>query len=198
MPASETDRPSGSQDPVADFVDVARIQTTHGRHGEVAADLLTDFPERFQPGLMVLAGDGESQRQLRVASAWIHNTGRRRRVILQFEGVSTLTQAETLRGYMIRVQREQRWPLPAGQLYISDLIGCTVLEGEKSIGTIEGWQETGGVPLLRVASAKGELLVPYTSEICTAVHVDRREIRVSLPEGLLELNSANRPSRSDD
>ena len=189
------DQPCGDQ-PAPQLIAVAHIQTTHGRHGEVAADLLTDFPDRFHAGLSVLVGEGERRRQLRIESAWIHKTGSGRRVILKFEGVDTLTEAETFRGCAVQVTSAQRHPLSEGQVYVSDLIGCTVLDDKEIIGTVEAWDETGGVPLLRVAGSQGEILIPYTPEICCAVETDKREIRVRLPEGLRGLNSQSERGRA--
>ncbi|MBI3697084.1 MAG: ribosome maturation factor RimM, partial [Acidobacteria bacterium] len=55
------------------------------------------------------------------------------------------------------------------------------------LGEVEGWMETGAVPLLRVAGAGREVLVPFAASICVAIDPDERVIRVELPEGLEEL-----------
>ncbi|MBI3934285.1 MAG: 16S rRNA processing protein RimM [Acidobacteria bacterium] len=176
---------SESNDPEAEYVAIACIQTTHGRHGEVAADLLTDFPERFVPGLKVLIVGPGLRRSCSVEAAWFHKG----RVILKFEGVDGLTEAEALRGGLVQVPRPERVPLPADRVYVSDLIGCAVLEQEEVLGTVVGWEETGAVPLLRVQSSAGELLIPYTAAICYSVDAATKQIRVKTPEGLRDLNS---------
>ena len=178
---------------------LARIQTTHGRHGEVAADLLTDFPERFEPGLEVLVVTGERQRRLRIENAWLHKGKHPERLILKFVGLDTLTEAETLRGSVIQLPLAERHPLPQGRLYVSDLIGCTVLERGSVLGKVEAWDETGGVPLLRVGGQGDDaLLIPYTPEICYAVDTAKKEIHVRLPEGLQELNAASRRKKGGE
>ena len=189
MPSPEAPRDPSC--PAADFVAIALIQTTHGRRGEVAADLLTDFPERFQPGLQVTLLAGEQRRMLSVEAAWFHKG----RVILKFEGVDSLTAAETLRGTLVQVPRSARFPLPSGRIYVSDLMGCSVLEQEEVLGRVVGWEETGAVPLLRVEGATGELLIPFTAEICYAVDAAGKQIRVRLPQGLREINPATAPGR---
>ena len=171
------------------MVTVARIQTTHGRRGEVAADILTDFPERFQPGLEVDVRNGERSRHCRIEEAWFHKAKHQERVILKFQGVDTMTEAETFAGSLVQVPRSERFPLPAGQFYVSDLMGCAVLENDEILGTVVGWDETGGVPLLRIEGHQGEILIPYAAEICYAVDASKKEIRVRLPEGLKEVNS---------
>ncbi|HWP85755.1 MAG TPA: ribosome maturation factor RimM [Terriglobia bacterium] len=167
------------------MVAIALIQTTHGRRGEVAADLLTDFPERFTPGLRVTVRSRRESRQLRIESAWMHKG----RVILQLEGVQDLTAARALRGAVVEIPRSERMPLPPGRLYLSDLIGCAVLEDQEVIGTVAGWEETGAAPLLRVEGAQGEILIPYREEICYAVDLAAKQIQVRLPDGLRQLNA---------
>jgi 16S rRNA processing protein RimM len=181
-------QPSEASQPETKLVALARIQTTHGRRGEVAADLLTDFPERLGPGLEVLVGEGRRQRRLCIEDAWVHKSKHQERLILKFRGVDTLTEAATLAGSPVQLPQADRHPLPPGRLYISDLIGCAVLERDLVLGRVDGWDETGGVPLLRVAGQSGELLIPYTLEICYAVDTEKKQIRVRLPAGLKELN----------
>ena len=174
-----------------DWVAVAFIQTTHGRRGELSADQLTDFPERFAAGLQVVVTMGESQRALRLETARFHKG----RVLLKFEGVDSITDAETLRGALVQVPQSERVPLPAGRVYVSDLMGCSVLEQEEVIGTVVGWQETGAVPLLRVDCAGEELLIPFTPAICYSVDVVNKQILVHTPAGLREVNPAPAPGR---
>jgi 16S rRNA processing protein RimM len=189
-----------------EWVEIAYVQTTHGRHGELAADLLTDFPERFQPGLAVSLLGAAGRRTYRVEEAWFHKG----RVILKLEGVDTLTAAEPLRGASVQIPRAARVALPPDRVYVSDLIGCEVIEGDRAVGVVSGWQETGAVALLRVQRAAGpgagggsgsgggdEILIPFTPAICHTVDVEKRIIRVSLPEGLLDLNSPSKPRSKD-
>ena len=42
---------------------------------------------------------------------------------------------------------------------------------------------------LIVAGARGEILIPLASEICTGIDVIARRIVVDPPEGLLDLNA---------
>jgi 16S rRNA processing protein RimM len=167
-----------------DWVAIAFIQSTQGRRGEVSADLLTDFPERFAPGLQVVAKSGERQRALSVEAAWFHKG----RVILKFAGVDSITEAEALRGAVVQVPRAERVPLPAGRVYVSDLMGCSVLEQDQELGKVVGWEETGAVPLLKVDCGGAELLIPFTPAICYAVDAENKQILVHTPPGLRELN----------
>ena len=177
--------------PESDWAVIAFIQTTHGRRGEVSADLLTDFPERFAPGLQVLVRVGERHRTLCVEEVRFHKG----RVLLKFEGVDSITDAETLRGALVQVPRSERVPLPDGRVYVSDLIGCSVLEQGEVVGKVVGWEETGAVPLLRVESSGEELLIPFTPAICYLVDAVNKQILVHTPEGLRGLNPSAVPGR---
>jgi len=171
--------------PETDFVTVARIVSAQGRRGEVAAEILTDFPERFQAGgEFWLTAAGSLPRSFTLEQSWFHKG----RVILKFRGVDTISDAELLTGSLVQVPRSERHALPSGTVYISDLVGCSVLDGARLLGKVTGCEETGAVPLLRVESQEGEILIPFAQEICGAVDLERKEIRVRLPEGLAELN----------
>ena len=186
------------------LVSVARIRSTQGRKGEIAAEILTDFPDRFVAGasfvLRRAATGGETvpyRVPHRVDDAWFHKGG----VILKFAGVDSISQAETLVGCEGLIARSERRELPAGSVYMPDLIGCDIVEGGQVIGRVTNWEEPGGVALLHVAVSGGdsrhpnrsyEALIPFAAEICTSVDVAGRVIHVRLPEGLLDVNLAEK------
>lgn len=174
---------------------VARVRHTQGRRGEVAAEILTDFPERFAAGAKFLlvkgTGPASAAREYLVEEAWFHKG----QVILKFAGVGSISEAELLRGYDVVIPSSERKELPSGTFYLGDLIGCRVMEGEREIGRVVDWEDTGGGILLHVEprdkqAAGNEILIPFAGEICREVDVAGRVIHVRLPEGLLDLNSA--------
>src|SRR6202035_5416422 len=92
----------------AEFVTIARVAKTQGRHGEVAATLLTDFPELFatRKKVFALSGAGKaggategSRRNLDLDEHWFHKG----MVVLKFAGVDSISEAETLVGSEIQV-----------------------------------------------------------------------------------------------
>jgi 16S rRNA processing protein RimM len=173
---------------------LARILRPWGRRGEVAAEVLTDFPHRLaQIREVWLAGDRGEPRPARLLSSRIHLG----QAILQFEGVESIGEAESLRGLEVQIPFEQRALLGLNQYYISDLIGCEVREegAAAALGVVTDVQRAGqsssALPeswVLVVAASAGELLIPLAVEICTQIDVRSRRIEVRLPEGLRELN----------
>lgn len=179
-------------------VTVARLVRPHGRHGEVAAEILTDFPERLTRLASVGLWDGRSRaRQVRVRSCWLSQS-RGGQAIFRFEGSDSISDAAKLVGLEVQIPLGERMPLPAASYYVTDLIGCEVREKNgEAIGRVSDVDFTGelvaGTPILVLASPEGELLIPLAQDICVQIDIARRSIEAVLPEGLRELNSDERP-----
>ena len=171
---------------------LARILRTRGRIGEVAALILTDFPQRLTALREVYLSDGKNPpRRIAVRRCWLHKG----QAIFHFEGVDTISAAEELIGLEIQVPLSERVTLPAGMFFVSDLIGCEVWETGAAAphGVVRDFQSVGegtpGTPLLVVETPRGELLIPFAQEICTRIDPAARRIDVILPAGLRDLNS---------
>ena len=123
---------------------------------------------------------------MEVEHFWIHGD----RVIFKFKGVDTITDAERLAGADVQVPLEQRPATPSGEYYQSDLVGCEVVDQSgRLLGTVQDFQETGGVPLLEIRTQDGkELLIPFAKALLVEIDLERKRIEVNLPAGLDELN----------
>jgi len=179
--------------PQAARATVARILRPHGRRGEVAAEILTDFPERLTRLRSAALWDGRTEpRSVAIRTCWISQS-RGGQAIFHFEGSDSITAAEKLVGLEVQIPLSERMALPPSSYYISDLIGCEVCErGGAALGRVRDVQFAGedvaGTPLLVVDSPRGELLIPLAQEICVRVDTAARRIEVVLPEGLADLN----------
>ncbi len=172
--------------PPDDLVVVARVVRTRGLRGEVVADLLTDFPGRFEAleDVIAIAPDG-TRRSLQIEEHWFQAN----RIVFKFGGYDSIDEAKELAGFQIAVPASDRIELPKDQFYEWELAGCRVetIDGE-SIGVVREVMRTGGVEILVVAGdAGGEFLIPMAEEICVEIDVSRKLVRVNPPEGLLEL-----------
>lgn len=155
------------QDQPSRWTTVAELLRPQGRKGELLADLLTDFPERFAAGARVFlvsrrrlgvsisaiaektnsnpskpdhSGTGPVDNQPRaylLEGHWLPQGKNAGRVVLKFAGVDSINDAELLKGREVVVPREERKELDADAEYISDLVGCTVFNGSSSIGVVE-------------------------------------------------------------
>lgn len=157
-----------------------------GRRGEVAAELHTGSPERFRTSARVFALDEHSQRrELVIEDSWPHKGV----VVLKFRGIESISQAEMLVGCEIQVPLRERLPLPAGEVYVSDLVGCAVFDHGAEIGRIAAVQfGSGDAPLLVVQADKKEHLLPFAAAYLVTLDLEHRRVEMELPEGMLELS----------
>jgi 16S rRNA processing protein RimM len=182
----------------APWVWLARIRRPQGRKGEVFADILTDFPEKFaeRKRLWLLAERAPSPpREVELLAHWPHKGG----MVLHFAQTDSISAAEALKGLIVAIPRAERTPLADDEVYIADLIGCTLFdvaetEGASptliSVGIIEDVDRTAGpVALLVVRGAAGEILIPFAKSYLRSVNLAARRVEMALPEGLIDLNA---------
>jgi 16S rRNA processing protein RimM len=193
------------------WVLVARILRARGNRGEVAAEILTDFPERLTKLSEVFvgrAGGTGEPRRMPLKNCWL-SQNHRGQAVFHFEGIHSISDAEQFRGLDVLLPIAERVKLAAGQYFISDLIGCSVFESPNTppvvasspcslaeapmlLGNVRDVQfpgdEISGTPLLEVETSRGEMLIPLAEDICTKIDTAARRIDVVLPEGLGELN----------
>jgi 16S rRNA processing protein RimM len=185
-----------SPDTNGDFVTLARVIKTQGRHGEVAAELHTDIPERFAEGMKISAlgksanDSNDTRRELEIEGLWPHKG----LLVLKFVGVDSISDAEVLIGSELQVPRADRARLEPGWTFVSDLIGCAVLDHGRDIGRIEDVQfGAGEAPLLIVAEKGKRFDIPFAEAYVEAVDVTQRKVHLQLPEGMLEINAPVTP-----
>ena len=168
-----------------DLIVIARAVRTHGLKGEIVAELLTDFPERFEDvdELILVSPSGErTPRQLE--DYWFQKD----RVVLKLAGYDDVERAKELVGYDFAVPDSERVPLEEDEFYDWELEGCTVKVGDKSIGQVRSVLKTGGPEILVISDDSGkEQLVPLAAEIVVEIDKAGKTIVVDPPEGLLEL-----------
>jgi 16S rRNA processing protein RimM len=190
------------------WVAVAHILRARGNKGEVAAEILTDFPERLTKLKAVYLSDGLGKaepRSIGVKACWLsqNHSGQ---AVFHFEGSASISDADKFRGLDVLIPIEQRVKLPVGRHFVSDLVGCSVFElsaqsssvasspcslaeAPSLLGIVREVEFTGSAPLLVVDTASGEILIPMAEDICTRIDTTARRIEVVLPPGLRELNS---------
>jgi 16S rRNA processing protein RimM len=176
-----------------EWITLARVIKTQGRRGEVAIELHTDVPNRFQRGMRMwaLAKSG-SRRELTVEDLWPHKG----HLVLKFEGVETISDAELLMGAELQLPLAERAELEPGWTYLNDLIGCLVFDCGREIGKVADVVfGAGEAPLLVVRddvrdnASKVPYEIPFAEAYLEKVDVGRKQIKMRLPEGLLDVNA---------
>ena len=176
-----------SSDTSSEFITLARVVKTQGRHGEVAAEVHSDVPQRFSEGMKLFALDkAEKRREVEVEHLWPHKG----LLVFKFAGADSMSDAEMLIGAELQVPKEQRASLEEGTTYVSDLVGCVVFDKDRDIGRVEDVQfGAGEAPLLIVGANGKKFDVPFAEAYLEGVDIERREVRMNLPEGMLEINA---------
>jgi 16S rRNA processing protein RimM len=176
---------------------LARIRRPQGRKGEVFADILTDFPEKFaeRRNLWLLSENEPANRprEVELIHDWPHKGG----IVLHFAGIDSISAAETLKGAIVAIPHSERAALDADEAYISDLIGCMLVDVSGAhpvdVGTIDDVdRRAGAAPLLIVRGPHGEVLIPFARSYLRRIDLDGRRIEMALPEGLVDLNESPR------
>ena len=188
-----------------EWTQLAHLLRPQGRRGEVLAELLTDFPDRFESGARVylakpgFAGAAENARAIAVAGRWLPVGRNQGRIVLALAGIDSIEKAEELAGLDVLVPAAERIELEDDAEYISDLIDCVVYDGEAKVGRVTGVEFpatadgsrrlAGAAPLLTVETDAGnEVLIPYVESFLVKLSAQEKRIEMKLPEGLVELN----------
>jgi len=191
--------PASSRSGVAaQWLLVARLIRPHGRHGALVADILTDFPERFheRSRLFLVPPErvGTSVREIRLENFWFL----RSRIVLKLQGIDSINDAESLRGFGVAVAAAERVPLDDGSVYVSDLVGCSVFDLNRAgavVGEIvdveRGSSSTDLLVVHLPGARKGqsEALIPFVREYLVRIELAERRVEMRLPDGLLEINA---------
>jgi 16S rRNA processing protein RimM len=173
----------------------------------VAAELFTDFPARLSSLSQVYLGKESGEPSaVRLRRFWA-DQNHPGQGIFHFEGSNSISDAEKFRALHVFLPIEQRVVLPAGQYFVTDLIGCSIFQipaqqskpsspaeqARRELGTVRDvyfpGESVAGTPLLEVATSSGELLIPLAEEICIRIDVGSRRIDVVLPHGLQGVNA---------
>lgn len=155
-----------------------------GIRGELIAIPFSDHPERYEKlGRVYLFGAAPEPAMFDVEDVRSQSGS----LLFKFRGVDSISDAEPWRGAEVRIPREERVALDPGEFFLSDLIGCQVVERGtgRPLGTVTGWNEGGPSGLLKIGE---DLLIPFVRSICVAIDTTARRIEVEAPEGLLDLN----------
>ncbi len=173
---------SRHQCPESRSIEYGTVGKPHGRWGEVRVH--TDFGAVEEPVNAVLAGE-DCTRSCHIESMRPHGDV----VLVCIRGVDDRAAARELRGLILRLPEEVLPDLEEGTFFLEDLVDCRVIsvEGE-DLGVVTGLLEAGQNQVLRVSrDERDDWLLPAARAIIVEVCLDRGEIRVDPPEGLVDL-----------
>jgi 16S rRNA processing protein RimM len=188
--------PPGDEAPQDAFLIVARVLRAHGVNGELACEIVTEFPERFRSTKRVFLsppaspGSGEplhgaTPKPMAVTRARLAPHRGHAEVIFQLADVADRDEAEKLRGWLIQVPVSEAWKLPRGRYYWHQIIGLRVVttDGEE-IGTVTEILETGANDVYVVKGGGRERLIPAIKQVVQKIAPDQGEMVVTLLPGM--------------
>lgn len=169
-----------------EFITIAKVVKIQGRVGEVLAELFTDFPEKFEERRTLYAwlANGD-RRELQLEDHWPHKGA----MVLKFEGIDSINDAEPLKGSEIQIPASERTKLEDGAVYVSELLGCAIVVDGREVGKVADVDfGAGEAPLLVIKGSK-EYLVPFVEAFVARQDLAGKRIEMTLPEGMLELDA---------
>jgi 16S rRNA processing protein RimM len=165
------------------LIAIAYVGRPYGIKGEVKADVLTDFPDRFQRVKTITAVPPGVRLTLEYHK-WIDKS-----MVLKFEEINSRKEAEVLRGSYLKIGCEELEPLPPGHYYIFQLIGLKVFTvGGKYLGKVRDVLRPGGNDVYVIEAANGgrDILVPAVKEFIKDINLDTGKVLVRPIPGLID------------
>ena len=180
---------------IGDRVLIGRLIRARGIRGELVGELDSTEPgreDRLKEVTLVL---GDRSKVVRVEQVWRNPSIYDGRPVFKFEGIDSMSDAEAWHGAGILVAAEDVAKPEEGAYSYAELVGSRVMKlvanepgSGELIGIVEGIEEFGGPPLLRVRASDGrEILIPFARAICKQIDPAAKTIGVELPEGLIDL-----------
>lgn len=183
-PSLRNERGSGERGrtPEPRYLIVGRVSAPHGVRGELRVEIMTDDPHRFQSLQRVFIGQEAQEPVPRLLKGYRLHRGQ---VLLQIEGCDDRTTAETLRGMLIQVPREEAIPLEEGEYFEHQIVDLAVwtVDGE-CLGQIEEIVYTGANEVYVVRGDDQQILIPAIKDVVQEVDLEAGRLIVELPEGL--------------
>lgn len=169
-----------------DVYRIGRIGKPHGVKGEVSMTFNDDVFDRVDSEYLILSVDGilvpfffEEYRFKSSETA-----------LVKFCDIDTKEQAQELTGCDVFFPKSLS-DREEGELTFEELVGFSLIDSDhdnRLIGTISAVDESTVNVLFSVTTPEGnDILIPASDDFVTGIDTGKRQISVSLPEGLLDL-----------
>ncbi len=150
---------------------IGLIARTHGVHGAVKLDPLTDDVGRFRGLTEAFAELHGTYTPVQLCVQSVSPDA----VIVKIAGYDTPEAANALRGGYLCVDRAHAVKLPENSYFVADLIGCDTFDTDgNAYGKLTNVYETGANDVYEIAH--GKLMVPALRRVLHEVDVDAGRI----------------------
>ncbi len=160
------------------FLAIGQLRRSHGLHGEIILDILTDFPERITPGKTLFIGSSHSE--IVIKSVRPHD----KLLLLGFEGIESVEEVRKLTNQVLYVRKSETPKLPKGEYYYHEIIGLNVIdEQDFLIGVIDEIIATGANKVYVIKRDNlPEILIPAIDSVILEINLKENYIKVKQPE----------------
>ena len=164
------------------FLEVGEIVNTHGVRGEVRVQPWCDSAEQFA-GFKKLYWDAEGTRPVKVKGR-----PHKQMALVTLEGVTTVEEAQALRGRILYVSRKDLH-IPRDRYLVQDLIGMQVVDADdgRVYGTLTDVSQTGANPVYHMQTPAGaEVLIPAIPDVVVTIDLKADIVHLRPMKGLFD------------
>lgn len=164
-------------------LEIGQIVNTFGIKGFVKVNPWVNDVTRFDDLKKVYIKIRKSLKELEIEEVKYHKN----QVLLKFNGIETVEQAEMLRNAILEIERCDAISLEEGEYFIADVLESEVYtdEGEK-LGIVEDIFNTGSNDIYVVKNELGKsILLPRIKDVFKEIDVENKKIIVHLIAGLI-------------
>lgn len=160
-----------------EFIVVGRVISQRGVRGEVKVEVLTDFPDRFEPGKTVYT-DGQP---LTIRES----RPQKNHLLIKFDTIDDVEEARQLRGKALEIPENEIHELPEGEYYRFQIVGLEVWSSQgEPVGRITDILPTGSNDVYIVQSPQGEVLIPSINEVIKSIDLNSGRMIIEIIDGL--------------
>lgn len=160
-------------------IEIGKIVNTHGLKGHIKVEPWCDGIETFEYLDRVFVNNIEYE----IESVKVQKNV----FLLKLKELNTIEEAEKLKNKVVYANEDEMPPLPEGTFYIRDIMGLSVYDGEKLIGKIVDWIETGANNVYIIKRPNGkDVLIPAIDSVVKKIDIENKRMSVNMMEGLME------------
>ncbi len=177
---------------MSEYVLLATLGKPQGLRGEMRAFVYTESALLPKGPVLVCKEHEELEKAktLVLKKSRPHTSGKGGNAVCLFEEISDRTEAEAWHRASVYVKADDLPDLNEDELYVHDMIGLSVVlhEDDAPVGTLEQVTWHGEQELWLIVTADGkEVFLPAVPEFVNDIDLTQEIIRISPPEGLLDL-----------
>ncbi len=171
-------------DVLMEYYKIGYIANTLGVRGELKVVVVSNIPDRFENLKCCYIDTGNVRLPVEVERERTHKTGI---AAIKLKGYDDLDSVLAFKGKYLEVDRNNLAELGEGHYFVFEIMGCRVVTTDGTLlGEVTDVLTRDAHDLYVVEGEKGEILIPAVRDMVKEIDIDKKTIRVDLPEGLME------------